>query len=172
MFQLATPWWQIVVRSAVIYLFVVAGLRLTGRRALGQLNTADVVLILILANAVQNAMIGPDTSLTGGLIAAVTLLALNLGIATLRTRNRLADRFFEGSPVVLIDHGHLLERNLRRERIGPEELAEALHEHGLEDVSQVKLCILEIDGSLAVVPETSRTIHTRKHFRARRAPNA
>lgn len=172
MFHLGTPWWAIIVRTSVIYVFVVVGLRLTGRRTLGQLNTVDVVLILIIANAVQNAMIGPDTSLIGGLIAATCLLIVNVVITRLRERNRLAARFFEGSPVVLIDHGHLLEANLRRERISPEEVAEALHEHGVENVSQVKLCILEVDGSLSVVPEDSPTIRTRKRFRAHRAPNA
>ena len=69
MFHLGTAWWEIIIRAAVVYLFVIIGLRLTGRRALGQLNTPDVVLILIIANAVQNAMLGPDTSLIGGLIA-------------------------------------------------------------------------------------------------------
>ena len=172
MFQLGTVWWQIIVRSAVVYVFVILGLRLTGRRTIGQLNTVDVVLILIIANAVQNAMIGPDTSLIGGLIAASSLLVVNVAVSRLRERNREVERFFEGSPVVLISHGHLLEANLQRERITAEELAEALHEHGVENVAQVKLCVLEIDGSLSVVPEDSPTIHTRKRFRGHRAPNA
>jgi uncharacterized membrane protein YcaP (DUF421 family) len=172
MFHLGTAWWEIIIRATVVYLFVVIGLRLTGRRTLGQLNTLDVVLILIIANAVQNAMIGPDTSLLGGLIAAATLLTVNVVTTALRSRNRRAERFFEGTPVVLINNGHIVEANLRRERIDAEELAEALHEHGLENASQVKLCILEVDGSLSVVPADSPSIRTRKHFRAHRAPNA
>ena len=172
MFHLGTAWWEIIIRAAVVYLFVVLGLRLTGRRTLGQLNTVDVVLILIIANAVQNAMIGPDTSLLGGLIAAATLLAVNVAMTALRSRDRRAEAFFEGTPVVLINHGQAIAANLRRERISPEELAEALHEHGLENASQVKLCVLEVDGSLSVVPADSPAIRTRKHFRARRAPNA
>ncbi len=172
MFHLGTAWWEIIIRAAVIYLFVILGLRLTGLRALGQLNTADVVLILIIANAVQNAMIGPDTSLLGGLIAAATLFVVNVLTANLRARSLRAERFFEGTPVILINHGHPIEVNLRRERIGQAELAEALHEHGLESASQVKHCVLEVDGSLSVVPEEGPTIRTRKHFKAHRAPNA
>jgi uncharacterized membrane protein YcaP (DUF421 family) len=172
MFHLGTAWWEIILCATVIYLFVVIGPRLTGRRTLGQLNTVDVVLILIIANAVQNAMIGPDTSLLGGLIAAATLLRVSVVTTGLRSRNHWAEQFFEGTPVVLINHGHAIEANLRRERIDPQELAEALHEHGLENAAQVKLCILEVDGSLSMVPEDSPLIHTRKHFRAHRAPNA
>jgi uncharacterized membrane protein YcaP (DUF421 family) len=172
MFHLGTAWWEIIIRAAVVYLFVVIGLRLTGRRTLGQLNTTDVVLILIIANAVQNAMLGPDTSLIGGLIAAATLLAVNYVATLLRSGNRRAAAFFEGSPIILINHGRLIPENLHRQRIGQEELAEALHEHGLETAAQVKLCILEVDGSLSVVPEDAQIIRTRKHFKAHRAPNA
>ncbi len=172
MFHLGTAWWEIILRATVIYLFVVIGLRLTGRRTLGQLNTVDVVLILIIANAVQNAMIGPDTSLLGGLIAAATLLSVNVITTALQSRSTRAERFFEGVPVVLINHGQAIEANLRRERISREELAAALHEHGLENVAEVKSCILEVDGSLSVVSEEGATIRTRKHFKAHRAPNA
>jgi uncharacterized membrane protein YcaP (DUF421 family) len=172
MIHLGTAWWEIIIRTTVVYLFVIIGLRLTGRRALGQLNTPDVVLVLIIANAVQNAMLGPDTSLVGGLIAAGTLLAVNAITTDFRARNRRAAAFFEGSPVILINHGRLIEENLRKERIGADDLAEVLHEHGLENVSQVKLCILEVDGSLSVVPEDAPVIRTRKHFKSHRAPNA
>jgi uncharacterized membrane protein YcaP (DUF421 family) len=172
MFHLGTAWWEIVIRAAVVYFFVIIGLRLTGRRALGQLNTPDVVLVLIIANAVQNAMLGPDTSLIGGLIAAGTLLIVNAISSEVRSRSRRATRFFEGEPVILVNHGRLIPENLRRQHIGEDELAEALHEHGLESAAQVKLCILEIDGSLSVVPMDAPVIRTRKHFKSHRAPNA
>jgi uncharacterized membrane protein YcaP (DUF421 family) len=172
MLHLGTAWWEIIIRATVVYLFVIIGLRLTGRRALGQLNTPDVVLVLIIANAVQNAMLGPDTSLVGGLIAAGTLLAVNAVTTQLRARNRQAAKFFEGSPIILINHGRLIEENMRRESIGREELAEVLHEHGLENAAQAKMCILEVDGSLSVVPEDAHVIHTKKHFKSHRAPNA
>jgi uncharacterized membrane protein YcaP (DUF421 family) len=171
MFHLGTAWWEIIIRATVVYLFVVIGLRLIGRRTLGQLNTVDVVLVLIIANAVQNAMIGPDTSLIGGLIAAATLLVVNVGTTKIRARSHLAEKFFEGTPVVLINHGHAVEANLRRAGVDEEELAEALREHGLESAAQVKLCILEVDGSLSVVPEDGPMIRTRKRLRAHRAPN-
>lgn len=170
MFTLGTTWWAIIVRASVVYLFVLLGLRVTGRRTIGQFNAIDVVLILIVANAVQNAMIGPDTSLIGGLIAAATLFAVDAGLVGTLRRNDRARRFFEGVPVVLINNGHAIEPNMRKERISPEELAQALHEHGLENVSEVKSCILEVDGSLSVVPTGTPTIRTRRHFKAHRVP--
>jgi len=172
MFTLGTPWWQIIVRAAIVYVAVLIGLRLTGRRAIGQLNAIDVVLILIVANAVQNAMIGPDTSVIGGLIAAATLFVVDSGLIGAFRRNERARRFFVGTPVVLINHGQVVEQNMRKERISPDELAEALHEHGVDNVSQVKSCILEVDGSLSVVPADAEVIHTKRHIKAHRVPGS
>ena len=158
MFTLGTEWWEIILRATVVYIVVWTGLRAFGRHSMGQRNALDLVLILIVANAVQNAMIGPDTSLIGGLIAAGTLFVINWGITKVVRTSERTRRFFEGSPVVLINHGHLIESNMRREGIDPDELAEVLHEHGLETASQVKTAILEIDGSLSIIPAAAPSI--------------
>lgn len=165
MFTLGTEWWEIVLRATVVYVAVLIGMRLFGRHSLGQRNAIDLVLILIVANAVQNAMIGPDTSLIGGLIAAGALFVIDWGITKVVRTSERSRRFFEGSPVVLINHGQLIEANLRREGINPDELAQVLHEHGLETASQVKTAILEVDGSLSIIPAPAPSIHPPKHLK-------
>lgn len=164
MFTLGTEWWEIVLRATVVYIAVWMGMRVFGRHSLGQRNALDLVLILIVANAVQNAMIGPDTSLIGGLIAAGTLFLIDWGLTKVIGKNERTRRFFEGSPVVLINHGHLIESNMRKEGIDQDELAEVLHEHGLETASQVKTAILEIDGSLSIIPAAAPSIQARKRL--------
>jgi len=170
MFTLGTEWWEIVIRATVVYVAVVLALRLTGRRSLGQRNAIDLVLILIVANAVQNAMIGSDTSLVGGLIAAATLFTVDAVLDRVLGRNRRLQAFFTGSPVVLINHGQVVEANLRRERVTLDELEEALREHGIEQIGQVKLGVLEMDGSLSIVPGTSESFHSHRRIKGHSAP--
>lgn len=170
MFTLGTEWWEIVIRSAVIYVAVVLALRLTGRRSLGQRNAIDLVLILIVANAVQNAMIDGDTSLLGGIIAAGTLFTIDAILDRIIGNNAQAQRIFSGSPVVLVNHGQVIEANLRREHIGLDELEEGLREHGVEEIGQVKMAILEMDGSLSVVPTGSEIYHSGRRIKGHRAP--
>jgi uncharacterized membrane protein YcaP (DUF421 family) len=170
MFSLGTEWWQIIVRASVVYIVVVLALRLTGRRTLGQRNAIDLVLILIVANAVQNAMIGSDTSLTGGLIAAATLFALDTALDRIFGRSDRLSRLFSGSPVVLVNRGMMIESNLRKEHISLDELEEALREHGIDDIGQVKLGILEMDGSLSIVPSGSTSYHSRTRIKGHRGP--
>jgi uncharacterized membrane protein YcaP (DUF421 family) len=170
MFSLGTEWWQIIVRASVVYIVVLLALRLTGRRTLGQRNAIDLVLILIVANAVQNAMIGSDTSLTGGLIAAATLFALDTALDRIFGRSDRLSRLFSGSPVVLVNRGMMIESNLRKEHISLDELEEALREHGIDDIGQVKLGILEMDGSLSIVPSGSTSYHSRTRIKGHRGP--
>ena len=170
MFTLGTEWWEIVIRAAVVYLAVVLALRVTGRRSLGQRNPIDLVLILIVANAVQNAMIGRDTSLVGGLIAAATLFVVDAGFDRFFGRSGRLQSFFSGNPVVLISRGQLVDTNLRKEHISLDELEEALREHGIATIGQVKLGVLEMDGSLSVVPSDSPTYHSRRRIKAHQAP--
>jgi uncharacterized membrane protein YcaP (DUF421 family) len=165
MLSLAIPAWQIVVRTVVIYLTVFVGLRLTGKRELGQMTVFDLVVILLIANAVQNAMVGPDVSLTGGVIAAVALLAVNWAVSQLRLRSRYWGRLFEGTPTVLIEDGEFVAPHLRKEGLERAEVEMAMREHGVESVRDVKLAVLEIDGSISIVPTDSRVIRTRKHIR-------
>jgi uncharacterized membrane protein YcaP (DUF421 family) len=160
MIELGTPAWEIVLRTTAVYLALLFGLRLAGKRELGQMTIFDLVVLLLLANAVQNAMVGPDTSLVGGLLAAAVLVGMNLIVAQLGIRWPRLRRFVEGSPTVLILHGEVLARHLQQEGIDREELAAALREHGVADVGQVEMAVLEIDGTISVVPlsDTTRRI--------------
>lgn len=152
MFALGTPAWSIILRTVAVYLALLLGLRMAGKRELGQMTIFDLVVLLLLANAVQNAMVGPDTSLTGGLIAAGVLLVLNVLIAQAGVRWPRLRRAVEGSPTLLVLHGEVLTRHLRREGIDEDELEAALREHGVSEVDEVEMAVLEIDGSISVVP--------------------
>jgi uncharacterized membrane protein YcaP (DUF421 family) len=162
MFNLAIPAWNIVARTAAIYLAILIGLRLAGKREIGQLTVFDLVVLLLIANAVQNAMVGPDTSLVGGIIAAFVLLVLNAVLARLRLRWPRLRRLIEGSPTLLVAHGQVLADHLRREGLDQETLAAALREHGIADLQEVEMAVLEIDGSISVVPSSAETKHIRR----------
>ncbi len=142
---------DIVFRSSVIYAFVLAGLRLTGKREVGQLTPFDLVLLLLISNAVQNAMVGPSTSLIGGLTAAATLLLLNLGVSRLSARGGRLSRALRGSPTILVNDGQLVAEHLQREGLTLDDLNQAFREHGVGEISDVHLAVLEVDGSISVV---------------------
>jgi uncharacterized membrane protein YcaP (DUF421 family) len=156
---------EIVLRSAVVYIALFAGLRLMGKRELGQMTVFDLVVVLLLANAVQNAMVGPDTSLWGGLIAATVLLVLNKAVAMLRLHGDAWGRFLEGTPTVLVQSGQFLDPALRKEGIERVQVLMAMREHGIGEIEEVQLAVLETDGSISVVPKEARMIRTRKHVR-------
>lgn len=153
--------WNIALRSAAVYLLILFGLRLTGKREVGQMTLFDLVLLLLIANAVQNAMVGPDTSLTGGLLAAGVLLLLNTLVARLRLRWPRLRQAIEGSPTLLVLHGQVIAEHLRREGVDWETLQAAAREHGVADLSRVEMAVLEIDGSISIVPtdEHTRRLH-------------
>jgi uncharacterized membrane protein YcaP (DUF421 family) len=154
----------------VVYIFLVAGLRLMGKRELGQMNIYDLVLIIVLANAVQNAMVGPDNSLAGGLVAATTLLILNRILTVAMARSRKLERFMVGEPRLILNDGHLLHGPMATEGVTREQVMAALREHGLERLDQAHMCVLEVDGSISVVPNEAMVHRTRHHFRALRLP--
>ncbi len=157
MLSLAIPAWNIILRTVVVYLMILIGLRLTGKREIGQMTVFDLVLLLLIANAVQNAMVGPDTSLTGGVLAALVLLAINTIVARLRLRWPWLRRLIQGSPTLLILHGEVIRAHLRREGLDEETLESALREHGVADLNDVEMAVLEIDGSISVVPTGQHT---------------
>jgi uncharacterized membrane protein YcaP (DUF421 family) len=163
MLSLGTPVWGIALRCAVVYLVLLIGLRLAGKREVGQMNVFDLVVLLLIANAVQNAMVGPDTSLLGGLIAAAILLGSNALLARLRLRWPRLRRIVEGSPTLLVLHGQVLDRAMAREGVDREELDAALREHGVTDIGVVDLAVLETDGSISVVPEGGMMKRGRGH---------
>jgi uncharacterized membrane protein YcaP (DUF421 family) len=146
------PLWQIMVRSVAVYAAVLIGLRVMGKRQLGQMNVGDLVVILLIANAVQNAMVGSDVSLTGGVVAAITLLIVNFSLTQLLERNPFAERVIEGTPTLLIKDGAFVVPNLRREGLVREEVESAIREHGVADEHAVRVAYLEPDGTVSVIP--------------------
>lgn len=144
---------DIVVRTIVIYGAVVVGLRLGGKREVGQLGTVDLVALLLLSNAVQNAMVGTDTSLGGGLLAGAVILGAARGVDMLADRSPMFRKLLIGESRVLIENGHVNRRAMERERISDDELQEALHEHGLEFRREVKRATIEVDGSISILPQ-------------------
>lgn len=141
-----------VVRSVVVYLFLLVAFRFTGKRQVGQLTPFDLVVLLIISNVVQNAVIGNDNSLGGGLLGATTILVLNYAIAEVAFRSKRARRLLETQPTLLIHNGHILQDNLRRERITIDDLLGALRRNGLVEPAEVRFAVLEENGSISVVP--------------------
>ena len=143
----------IIFRTVVVYLFILAGFRLTGKREVGQLAPFDFALVLLIANSVQNAMVGPDTSLVGGLVAACVLLAVNWGLGRIAASNKTMERLVRGEARILISRGHVYEENLKKEGISHKELLQALRESGCASVQDCRLGVLEVDGTITVIPK-------------------
>jgi uncharacterized membrane protein YcaP (DUF421 family) len=154
LFHMGSPAWEVVVRTALVYLAVLAGFRILGKREIGQMNLIDLVLLLLIANAVQNAMVGPDVSLQGGLLAAGVLVVLDRALAAVRIRSHRFDHALLGEPVLLVSGGEILQANLRKEDLSEEDLLMAVREHGLEGTNEVGAAWLENDGSISIVPST------------------
>ncbi|MCW2120101.1 DUF421 domain-containing protein [Flavobacterium sp. 7A] len=142
---------DIAFRSAAVYFFMVIALRLFGKKELSQLNTTDVILILLISNSVQNAMVGNDTSLYGGIIAASVLFIINFILKKLMFRYKGFNYFIQQKPQILIHDGTLDFKILSHLNITSDELREAMREHGIQYFSQVKLAMLEIDGNISII---------------------
>lgn len=155
----------IVGKTAVIYLFVVTGVRLLGTRELGRLNAYDFVLVIVIANAVQNAMVGGDNSLVGGLVAALTLLLMNWLFTWLLDRFPWLEKQVVGEPAVLVNDGQAQWDRMRREGVTRDELMGALREHGVTRLGDVRLAVLEIDGEISIVPRDSPVHRSHRRFR-------
>jgi uncharacterized membrane protein YcaP (DUF421 family) len=160
----------IAAKTTIIYVFLVAGLRLLGKRELGQMNIYDLVLIIVLANAVQNAMVGDDTTLAGGLVAATVLLVLNRLFTLALCRSPRLEHLLVGQPLLILNNGHLLPDRMQREGVTREQVLEALREHGLTSPDQAQMCVLEVDGSISVVPQDAPVYRTRRRYRGLRLP--
>lgn len=150
MFQLTVPILEKVARPVVVYLFLVVLLRIFGKRELAQLNPYDLVVLLSLANTVQNAIIGNDNSVTGGLIGAFALLAVNYLVVRFLFRHRRLDQILEGPPSVLIEKGKIQRRALARELLTESELATVLHRQGFARPDEVQRCVLEPGGTFNI----------------------
>ncbi len=152
LFELSAPWWQFVFRAVVIYVLVMVLVRLSGKRAVGQFTPFDLVLVILIGNAVQNGINGGDNSLTGAAIMASTLIALNYAVAYVTSRSRRAEKIVEGEPVVLARNGRVFPQVLRRELVSQDDFDEALRMNSVDDVSDVEIALLETNGRISVVP--------------------
>ncbi|MBZ5719999.1 MAG: DUF421 domain-containing protein [Acidobacteriia bacterium] len=140
---------EITLRTAVVYIAVLAGVRLSGKREVGQMTPFDLTLLLLISNAVQNAMTGTDTSLMGGVVAAATLLLLNYLVAEVSGGNRSFRKFVQGQPSLLVHDGKIIESHMAKEHVSMDELQRALREHGISSYHDVALAVLEVDGSIS-----------------------
>lgn len=161
MFRLSLPWAEKILRPLIVYLFLVVGLRLAGKRELAQLNPFDLVVLLTLSNTVQNAIIGDDNSVTGGLLGAATLLLINYVVVRFMYSHERLEQLIEGAPDVLVEDGVLNADNCKRELITVAELESAAHKQGLASLDEVERAILEPGGTIAFfakkpTPETVR----------------
>ncbi len=153
MWKIAVPWWELIVRAVVVYVFLLILLRVTGKRQVGQLAPFDLVLLLVLSNAVQNSINAGDNSLLGGLISAVALVILNYGVGYLSDRSKKLEALIEGRPVVVIHNGRLYDDAMRGLRLTHHELHAALRKEGCASVEDVRYAVLENNGTLSVIPK-------------------
>jgi uncharacterized membrane protein YcaP (DUF421 family) len=161
MFVLALPIAEKILRPVVVYFFLVIGLRLAGKRELAQLNPFDLVVLLTLSNTVQNAIIGDDNSVTGGIIGAATLLLVNYMVVRFLFRHEKLDQFIEGESCVLIENGKILENKLAQEVLTLEELEAAAHKQGLGGLNEVERAVLEPSGTITFVAKKPAPEETR-----------
>ena len=156
---------DIVLRSISVYFFMLIALRIFGKKELSQLNTADIILILLISNAVQNAMVGTNTSLVGGIIAAFALFCINFIFKKVMLKSSFIKNLVQDKPEILIHNGKTEYKTLARLGITSDELEEAIREHGVENYNQVRLAIFEIDGNISIISgneNLKQTKHKRK----------
>jgi uncharacterized membrane protein YcaP (DUF421 family) len=164
---------EIVLRTAVIYLVVLVGVRVSGKREVGQMTPFDLTLLLLISNSVQNAMTGPDTSVFGGIAAAITLLLLNYVVAELSGTNRRFRKLVQGQPSLLIHDGQVIAAHMAKEHVSMDELERSLRGHGINSYHDVALGVLEVDGSISCLkydelnPASHNHMVRRKYFQKR-----
>lgn len=156
---------DITIRSVSVYLFMIIALRIFGKKQLSQLNTADVILILLISNSVQNAMVGSNTSLYGGIVAALALFIINYIFKKVMSKSKFIKNLVQDTPEILIHNGKIEFKTIGRLGITDDELKEAMREHGVEFYKDVKLAMFEIDGSISIITgdkDLKQTHHKRK----------
>jgi uncharacterized membrane protein YcaP (DUF421 family) len=171
LFNPDAPLWTIVVRSLITYAVIVGGMRLAGTRVLGQMGVPDFALLLLVSNAMQTAMVGDDFSVSGGFVSLATILGANAILTYASLRWRWLRHVLAGEPVVLVTDGHSVAAALAREHVTWEELDAAMREHGVDGIAEVRLAVLEIDGSISIVPfqaTLAGTAHSHRRLRALR----
>jgi len=152
----------IIFSSIIVYLFLVIAIRLFGKKEIAQLSISDLVFILLISNAVQNAMVANDSSLTGGLIAASSLFLINMIFKFVTYKSKKVSELVEGDPVMLIHEGNVIEENLKKQRITMDELEASVREHGVKDISAVNLAVLEVDGNISILSDSYKHKTTKR----------
>lgn len=153
MFTMSIAWWEFILRGVVIYIFLLLILRLSGKRQTGQLSPFDLVLLLVLSNAVQNSMNGGDNSLIGGMISAGTLVLLNHFVGQLTFKSKFLEKVIEGQPKILIHNGKIDHNVLSSEMMTQHELDLALRQTGVLSAEEVHIAIIENNGAVSVIPK-------------------
>lgn len=151
MFDLAMPWWSFVLRACIVYFVLLVMIRASGKRTMGQFTPFDMLLVVLLGNAVQNALLGQDTSVGGGLLLAVTLIALNWTVGLVSARSVKVESLIEGSPVLLARDGTVYKNVLRKELISRADFDRALREAGCISIDDIQSAVLETNGHITIV---------------------
>lgn len=163
--MIENPYVDIILRSVSVYLFMVIALRIFGKKELSQLNTADVILILLISNSVQNAMVGSNTSLYGGIVAAFALFVINYIFKKIMLNSKFIKNLVQDKPEILVHNGKIDFKTIAKLGISNEELEEAMREHGVEYFKDIKLAMFEIDGNISIISgdkNLKQTHHKRK----------
>ena len=160
------PFLIIAGKSIAVYLFIILAIRLFGKKELAQLSVVDLVFILLISNSVQNAMVGSDSTLPGGLVAAFSLFAANWIFKWVMRHNPWFSRVVQGDPILLVHRGEVNQKGMAAAMMTRDELIRAIHEHGVERISDVDLAILEVDGNISVISDD----YKRKTQKARKKP--
>jgi uncharacterized membrane protein YcaP (DUF421 family) len=145
-----------VLRGAIMFIFLLVLFRLTGKRTLNSVTPFDLILLLIISEAAQNAMIGQDYSLTNSFLVILTLVGLDILLSFVKQRSHRAERFLDGCPLLIVDHGRLLEERMHKSRVDQEDVMAAARQHqGLERLEQIKYAVLEVNGDISIIPQES-----------------
>lgn len=152
MWAMSLPWWEFVVRALIVYAFLLVLLRITGKRQVGQLAPFDLVLLLVLSNAVQNSMNGGDNSVLGGIISAAALVGMNFAVGWLTFRSKRLEGLVEGRPVVLVHNGKIIHKAMDEVKMTTHELNAALRGGGCTTPEEVLVAVLENSGQITVIP--------------------
>jgi uncharacterized membrane protein YcaP (DUF421 family) len=153
MWSMTMNWWELIGRGLLVYFFLILLLRSTGKRQIGQMSPFDLVLLMVLSNAVQNSMSGGDNSVTAGLILAVTLVAANWIVGKVTSSSKIVEQLIDGDPQVLFHDGKVYEKILKDAQITRQELIAAVHKAGYADLDAIRAAILENDGTISVIPK-------------------
>lgn len=162
MTALIFPYGKIILSSVSVYIFIVIAIRLFGKNELAQLSVIDLVFILLISNAVQNAMVGKDSTLGGGIVAATSLFIVNYLFKRIMYRFPKFSKLIQGEPLLLIYNGKVNMKNITKAKISMEEIMEVIREHGAAKIEQVDLAILEVDGNISVMSQEFKHQTTKK----------